>query len=88
MQKLKYIDLFSGCGGLSLGLYNSQLWEGVFAIEKNPDAFSTLKFNLIENNNHFDWPFWLSVESHDIKEVLKKFETQLRILTICSWKFG
>ena len=30
----RYIDLFAGCGGLSLGLLNSG-WEGVFAIEKN-----------------------------------------------------
>lgn len=28
-----YIDLFSGCGGLSLGLHNAG-WKGVFAIEK------------------------------------------------------
>ena len=28
-----YIDLFAGCGGLSLGLQQSG-WEGLFAIEK------------------------------------------------------
>lgn len=31
--KLKFIDLFAGCGGLSLGLMNAGL-EGIFAIEK------------------------------------------------------
>ena len=28
-----YIDLFAGCGGLSLGLHNAG-WKGLFAIEK------------------------------------------------------
>ena len=35
------IDLFAGCGGLSLGLYQAG-WNGIFAIEKNPNAFETL----------------------------------------------
>ena len=40
-RNLTYIDLFAGCGGLSLGLHNSG-WKGLFAIEKSPDAFKTL----------------------------------------------
>lgn len=36
-KKYTYIDLFAGCGGLSLGLYKSG-WQGLFAIEKSPDA--------------------------------------------------
>ena len=43
MEK-KYIDIFAGCGGLSLGLHNAG-WKGLFAVEKNEDAFSTLKYN-------------------------------------------
>ena len=53
-----YIDLFAGCGGLSLGLHKAGL-KGLFAIEKNNDAFSTLKYNLIERQYHFQWPDWL-----------------------------
>ena len=53
MEK-KYIDIFAGCGGLSLGLHNAG-WKGVFAIEKNEDAFSTLKYNLINQLGHFEW---------------------------------
>lgn len=34
------IDLFAGCGGLSLGLYQAG-WYGLFAIEKNEFAFET-----------------------------------------------
>ena len=44
---LNYIDLFAGCGGLSLGLYNAG-WHGLFAIEKNDDAFLTLSSNLLD----------------------------------------
>lgn len=76
---INYIDLFSGSGGLSLGLYNSG-WKGLFAIEKSEDAFETLKHNLIDNKKHFDWPEWLPVENHDIKEVLVKFRDELNRL--------
>lgn len=73
------IDLFAGCGGLSLGLYQAG-WHGVFAIEKNPCAFETLKYNLIDKKNHFDWPEWLPKEPLDILEVNKKYKTQLKNL--------
>ena len=59
----KYIDLFAGCGGLSLGLHNAG-WKGLFAIEKSPFAFETLKFNLIDNKKHFEWPDWLKLSNH------------------------
>src|SRR6187549_376979 len=75
-KQLNYIDLFAGCGGLSLGLYNAG-WKGMFAIEKSPDAFATLSYNLIDKKNHFDWPGWLPKTNHDIKVVLKKFKEQL-----------
>ena len=65
-----YIDLFSGCGGLSLGLHRSG-WKGLFAIEKNYDAFSTLKYNLIDSKKHFEWPDWLPITNLDINQVLK-----------------
>lgn len=81
MPRSRYsvIDLFSGCGGLSLGLYNSG-WSGEFAIEKNTQAFETLKFNLIEKKSHFQWPDWLPLSSHDINDVLKTYSSQLRQL--------
>ena len=81
MAKNNYtvIDLFAGCGGLSLGLYQAG-WHGVFAIEKNPCAFETLKYNLIDNKNHFDWPKWLPKEPLDILEVNKKYKKELKQL--------
>ena len=81
MNRIKtYIDLFAGCGGLSLGLYNTGLWKGKFAVEKSPDAFSTLKHNLIDRNDHFDWPEWLPIENHDINTILKSFPFELKAL--------
>lgn len=65
-----YIDLFSGCGGLSLGLHNAG-WKGAFAIEKSEDAFKTLEHNLIKKKKHFEWPNWLEQKNHDINKVLE-----------------
>jgi len=74
-----YIDLFSGCGGLSLGLYASG-WKGLFAIEKSPDAFETLKYNLIDQRKHFDWPEWLPIKNHDINKIIKDYKDNLKKL--------
>jgi DNA (cytosine-5)-methyltransferase 1 len=74
-----YIDLFAGCGGLSLGLHNAG-WKGLFAIEKAEDAFKTLKYNLIDKNNHFTWVDWLPKEHLDIKDVIKKHKRELKSL--------
>ncbi len=74
-----YIDLFAGCGGISLGLCDAG-WRGLFAIEKSPIAFSTLKHNLIDKENHFDWPSWLPVTEQNITSVLRKHEQELRKL--------
>lgn len=71
-----YIDLFAGCGGLSLGLHNAG-WKGLFAIEKNPDAFKTLKHNLIGKRNHFDWPEWLPQESIEIDKAVREYKSYL-----------
>ncbi len=75
-KKLTYIDLFAGCGGLSLGLHNAG-WKGLFAVEKSPDAFSTLKYNLIEKKNHFTWPEWLPQTNADINDLLANYRKQL-----------
>ena len=78
-RKYTVIDLFAGCGGLSLGLYQAG-WKGVFAIEKNPCAFETLKYNLIDKKKHFAWPKWLPQQPLDILEVNKKYEKELKDL--------
>ncbi len=79
-QKLKYIDLFAGCGGFSLGLHHSDKWKGLFAIEKDPMAFETLKYNLVEKKKHFSWPEWLPCSNHDINTIIKKYKKNLEQL--------
>lgn len=78
-KNYNYIDLFAGCGGLSLGLHNAG-WKGLFAIEKNPDAFKTLKHNLIDNKKHFNWPSWLPQESIEIDKTIKLYKDNLSAL--------
>jgi DNA (cytosine-5)-methyltransferase 1 len=72
-----YIDLFSGCGGFSLGLGNAG-WQGVFAVEKDSMAFETFRYNLIDGKySHFDWPIWLPKQATTIQELLKNYPEQL-----------
>jgi DNA (cytosine-5)-methyltransferase 1 len=72
-----YIDLFSGCGGLSLGLGNAG-WRGLFAVEKDEMAFKTFKHNLIDGKyKHFDWPEWLPQKATTIQTLLKNHKEQL-----------
>lgn len=80
MAKNTYIDLFAGCGGLSLGFFNSNEWKAQFAIEKSPDAFATLRYNLIDQHNHFDWPDWLPKTNHDINDIIENYGDNLRSL--------
>lgn len=77
-QKLTFIDIFAGCGGLSLGLMQAG-WEGVFAIEHNTDAFKTLNHNLIDSGStkKFSWPEWLPQTAHSTLDVLSKYRSQL-----------
>lgn len=75
-QNFSYIDLFAGCGGLSLGLHNAG-WKGLFAIEKNLEAFKTLRHNLIDNKKHFNWPEWLPQENIEIDKAIELYKEHL-----------
>ena len=76
-----FVDVFAGCGGLSLGLMQAG-WGGLFAIENSPMAFETLKHNLIsqEDRLQFDWPDWLPTEAIDIQEFIQTYAGQLEPL--------
>ena len=74
-----YIDLFAGCGGLSLGLHKAG-WKGLFAIEKSTQAFETLEYNLIKQTKHFEWVDWLPQKALDINDVLENYEDNLKSL--------
>ena len=69
---MHFIDLFAGCGGLSLGLLQAGL-TGTFAIEKNPDAFKSLKFNLIDgtSSKQYQWNQQdLPIQPYDIHNLI------------------
>lgn len=82
MSAHAFIDLFSGCGGLSLGLMNAG-WRGLFAIEQSPDAFKTLYHNLIDEGIHnaarprFGWPDWLDKGPYEVAEFVRTRRSQL-----------
>lgn len=71
------IDLFAGCGGLTLGLKEAG-WDGIFAIERDPMAFETLSNNFLASDAPYkgftQWPVWLPKTNHDIVELLKDEE--------------
>lgn len=80
-ETLTYIDLFAGCGGLSLGLHNAG-WTGMFAIERNPMAFETLQHNLIDSElDHFSlWPNWLPRKACSIQRLTQTHRHELKAL--------
>jgi DNA (cytosine-5)-methyltransferase 1 len=80
-NQLTYIDLFAGCGGLSLGLKQAG-WKGVFAVEKNPMAFETLSHNLIATeHSHFAlWPQWMPQRACSVQILTEKHAERLKEL--------
>ena len=77
-----FIDVFSGCGGLSLGLMTAGL-QGLFAVEKNSDAFLTLNHNLMgkkRDEYKFNWPSWLPVSNLTTSDLLEKYPKQIESL--------
>lgn len=81
MTQKFFIDLFAGCGGLSLGLKNAG-WRGLFAIERTSDAFETLKHNLIEKEivPSFQWPEWLPCKHMTTAELITGYSKHLKKL--------
>lgn len=74
---MRFIDVFAGCGGLSLGLLKAG-FQGVAAIEKNPMAFETLRHNLIDGLRYkFDWPDWLPKQAMSCEQLLTDFSPYL-----------
>ena len=65
MSNLKYVDLFAGCGGLSLGLEQAGFLP-VYVNELNKDAMESY---LMNRRIHF--PHLEKYKSYDIKDALK-----------------
>lgn len=74
---LTSIDLFAGSGGLSLGLHRAG-WKGIFAIERDPMAFDTLRSNLVDKDAPYkayeEWPDWIDQTPHDIDSFMSSQE--------------
>jgi DNA (cytosine-5)-methyltransferase 1 len=85
-----FVDLFAGCGGLSLGFMQAG-WKGLLAIEKSPDAFNTLWSNLglqkenygrgnIDPNVKYRWPSGLGTpRAHKIEDFLNNHNYRDRL---------
>ncbi len=73
-----FIDLFAGCGGLSLGLARAG-WRGILAIEKDAFAFATLRRNLIDSDRpeRLLWPDWLPVEPMTVGDFASRHRSRL-----------
>lgn len=76
-SNLRFADVFAGCGGLSLGLLQAGC-QGVFAIEKSPLAFETLRHNLVDGKRYqFDWPTWLPKQAMTCEALLENYGAQI-----------
>jgi DNA (cytosine-5)-methyltransferase 1 len=80
--KPTFVDLFAGCGGLSLGLCQAG-FHGLFAIEKAEHAFKTFRTNFLEQGPaefRFTWPHdLLAVSPHGIEDLLEGPGRQRRL---------
>jgi DNA (cytosine-5)-methyltransferase 1 len=80
MNRPMFIDLFAGCGGLSLGLSLAGL-QGLFAIERDAMAFRTFEDNFLGRRDvpvpAFAWPGWLERRPWSIDELLEKHRDDL-----------
>ncbi|WP_206435112.1 DNA cytosine methyltransferase [Sphingobium yanoikuyae] len=73
-----YVDVFAGCGGLSLGLHRAG-WRGLFAVEKDAFAFETLSTNFLTSDAKypFDWPVWLPKRPTTVEDLLRDHAQEL-----------
>lgn len=80
MRERKFVDLFAGCGGLSLGLSLAGI-RGIFAIERDNMAFETFFANFVGDDSpkahRFEWPSWLDQQAWGIDEVLDEHKVSL-----------
>ena len=81
MTKPLFVDVFAGCGGLSLGLKRAG-WKGLFAIEKDSFAFDTLSTNFPPGDGplSYNWPASIERRAWDIHELLSEQREALAAL--------
>lgn len=83
MKARRFVDLFSGCGGLSLGLSMAGM-RGLFAVERDTMAFETFAANFVSGSSTqqfaFEWPAWLGKQAWGIDDLLGQHKADLRKL--------
>lgn len=71
------MDVFAGCGGLSLGLKRAG-WKGLFAIEKDAFAFDTLNTNFAAGTHlDYHWPATIERRPWNIDDLLAQHRETL-----------
>lgn len=67
-----FVDVFAGCGGLSLGLKRAG-WRGLFGVEKNAMAFETLSANFPVGDGKlsYHWPEAIEHRPWEIAELIE-----------------
>ncbi len=75
-KEFTFIDLFAGCGGLSLGALRAG-YSGILSIERQKNAFATFKHNLIDNEaisnyglQKFNWPKFVEKKEYEINDFM------------------
>ena len=71
-KDLTFIDLFAGCGGLSLGLEQAGFFP-LYVNELNKDALETYLINRDSHYPHLRDDFY----SNDIKDVIYKMNLEM-----------
>lgn len=83
MTMPSFIDLFAGCGGLSLGLSLAGI-QGLFAVERDGMAFRTFAENFLGDRGvpvpTFAWPNWLERRAWSIDDLLAAHRNDLERL--------
>lgn len=73
-----FVDLFAGCGGLSLGMQAAG-WRLRLAVEGHADAFATLRANLLDRpGSRASWIEGVPCQAHDITDLLSSHHDILK----------
>ncbi|MGM5018623.1 DNA cytosine methyltransferase [Tardiphaga sp. 367_B4_N1_1] len=74
------VDLFAGCGGLSLGL-GAAGFATLLGVEAHEDAFSTYRANLLDQQTEkHGWPAWLEKRPWLAQDLLARHKNDLRAM--------